>query len=75
MRKLAGLLMIVLGVLQGGWIAYNLFVERLPEFQEPILPVGMTTLASGLIAMGVKWMRDPTLDQGSKIEDNIKNKM
>jgi hypothetical protein len=58
MRKLAGFLMIVLGILQGGWIAYNLFVERLPEFQEPNLPIGMTALAGGLITVGLKWMRE-----------------
>jgi fructose-specific phosphotransferase system IIC component len=59
MRKFAGFLMIVLGILQGIWIAYNLFIERLPEFQEPVLPISLTALASGLITVGIMWLREP----------------
>ena len=62
--------MIVLGILQGGWIAYNLFVERLPEFQEPKLPIGMTVLAGGLITVGLKLMREPRTNLSEDKKDN-----
>ena len=66
MRKLAGFLMIILGILQGMWIVYNLFIERQPEFQEPVLPIGYTTLSLGLITVGIKWLRtDRSLDTGA----------
>ena len=58
--------MIVLGILQGAWIAYNLFFERLPEFQEPMLPIGLTALTSGLITVGLKWMREPRTNENRK---------
>ena len=58
MRKLAGFLMIVLGILQGLWIAYNLFIERQPEFRTPA-SIGRTGLAGGLITVGIAWLRTP----------------
>lgn len=56
MRKLAGFLMIVLGIIQGLWIAYNLFIERLPEFPPPAF-IGLTGLAGALITVGLTWLR------------------
>ena len=61
--------MIVLGILQGIWIAYNLFVERLPEFQKPLLPIGLTALASGLIMVGLKWIREPRSSEIGKLKN------
>ena len=58
-RKVAGFLMIALGIIQGAWIFYNVFIEELPQFQKPIIPIGLTTLSFGLIAVGAEWMKSP----------------
>ena len=54
MEKIAGILMIVLGTLQGIWIGYKLLIENTPEFPNLILPIGLTTVAVVLI----KWAKE-----------------
>lgn len=58
MRKLAGFLMIFLGLLQAAWVFYNLFVERQPEFIDPPILVGYYALPLGLFYVGYKWMTE-----------------
>jgi len=55
MGKVAGILMIVLGTLQGIWIGYKLLIENTPEFPNLILPIGLTTVAVVLM----KWTKEP----------------
>ena len=57
MGKVAGIFMIVLGILQGIWIGYKLLIENTPEFPNLILPICLTTIVVGLI----KWDKDPYL--------------
>jgi len=54
MGKVAGIFMIVLGILQGIWIVYKLLIENTPEFPNLILPIGLTIIVVGLI----KWDKD-----------------
>ena len=51
MGKVAGILMIVLGTLQGIWIGYKLLIENTPEFPNLILPIGLTIIVVGLIKL------------------------
>ena len=51
MVKVAGILMIVLGILQGTWIGYKLLVENTPEFPNLTLPIGLTIIVVGLIKL------------------------
>lgn len=55
MGKVAGILMIVLGTLQGIWIGCKLLIENTPEFPNLILPIGLTTVVVVLI----KWAKEP----------------
>ena len=57
MRKVAGIFMIVLGILQGTWIGYKLIIENTPEFPNLILQIGLTTIVVGLI----KWDKNSYL--------------
>ena len=57
MGKVAGIFMIVLGLLQVIWIGYKLLIENTPEFPNLILPIGLTIIVVGLI----KWDKDPYL--------------
>lgn len=51
MGKVAGIFMIVLGILQGIWIGYKLLIENTPEFPNLILPIGLTIIVVGLIKL------------------------
>jgi len=56
LRKIAGGLMLLLGVALIGWVGFNLFIEMQPEAQEhsaipPLL------VSAGLIFVGQKWIR------------------
>jgi hypothetical protein len=55
-RKIFGLIIFSFGIILGGWIAYNLLIERLPvtEGRNPIIP---SLVASGFLFVGWKWMR------------------
>ena len=56
MRKFLGVLILLMGLCLGGWIFYNLVIERLPETQgrSPIVPIAMSI---GMIFVGVKWIK------------------
>lgn len=56
MRKLAGFLMVFLGILLALWIGYNIFVERLPV-TEGRDPLAALLLSIGLVYVGQKWFR------------------
>ena len=60
-RKFLGLLIALFGVTLAGWIAYNLFIERLPAAQgrSPILPA---LLAIGCLFVGWSWMGGKSAD-------------
>ncbi len=55
-RKFAGVFALLLGVLLGGWVFYNLFIHRMPEAQgrNPIPPIVMAVL---FVVVGIKWIR------------------
>ena len=57
MGKIAGIFIIVLGILQVTWIGYKLLIENTPEFPNLILPIGLITIVVGLI----KWDNNPYL--------------
>lgn len=57
MGKVAGIFMVVLGILQGIWIWYKLLIENTPEFPNLILPIGLTIIVVGLIKLD----KDPYL--------------
>ena len=59
MRRIAGVFVLLMGVILAAWMFYNLFIQRLPETQgRPILPPLL--LCIGLIFVGVKWIRGLT---------------
>ena len=59
MRRLAGALLLFMGGLLLGWIAFNMFVEPLPETRgRPVLP-GLL-FSAGLIYLGLSWIRGRT---------------
>lgn len=51
MGKVAGIFMIVLGILQGTWIGYKVLIENTPEFPNLILPIGLAIIVVGLIKL------------------------
>lgn len=51
MTKLAGILLVVFGLLMGSWIFYNLFIE-LTEVAEATAPGPAITLSLGCILLG-----------------------
>lgn len=51
MGKIAGIFMIVLGILQGAWIGYKVLIENTPEFPNLILPIGLAIIVVGLIKL------------------------
>lgn len=55
MRKLAGISIVVLVILQGIWIGYKLVIENTPEFPNLVLPFGLMSIAAALL----KWSREP----------------
>ena len=57
MGKVAGIFMIVLGILQGTWIGYKVLIENTTEFPNLILPISLIIIVVGLI----KWDKDPHL--------------
>lgn len=56
MKKIAGVLMLLMAVVLLGWIGYNLFIETLPE-AEGRNPIWALTFSAGLIYVGQKWVR------------------
>ena len=55
-RRLAGVAVVMLGVILGGWVAYNLFIHRLPETQGRS-PIPAIAISAVFIYVGVKWIR------------------
>lgn len=59
MKRIAGAFILLMGVVLGGWMFYNLFIHRLPETQgRPIIPPLL--LCFSFIYVGVKWLRGQT---------------
>jgi len=58
-RRIAGVFVLFLGLILGGWIFYNLFIHRMPETQgRPVVgPIGVTI---ALIYVGIKWIQGKT---------------
>jgi hypothetical protein len=58
-RRFLGVIIFLFGLILAGWIAYNLFVQRLPEAQgrSPIVP---SLVAVGFLYVGWKWIRGET---------------
>ena len=55
MKRLAGILIILLGVWLMCWIGYNVFIERLPEATgSPFLSF---ILVLGFFYVGIKWIK------------------
>ena len=52
MKRLAGFLLVVFGLVLAGWVAYNLFIERLPETkgQNPL-----PAIVNSLLFLWVGW--------------------
>jgi hypothetical protein len=59
--KALGLILILLGAALLGWVAYNLFVERLPETKgrDPFGPIkfGVLMIGAGVIVLREPWHR------------------
>jgi hypothetical protein len=55
MKKLLGLIMVLLGIVLGGWVGYNLLVQRLPEAQGKS-PIPAIVFTVALLAVGCKWI-------------------
>ncbi len=64
-KRVIGGLMLLLGVIQLGWIGYNVLIERLPETQgrSPILP---TLFGIGLLYVGFTWVKGKPDEEGGK---------
>jgi hypothetical protein len=60
-RKFLGLLIALFGAVLVGWIAYNLFIERLPAAQGRN-PIPAALVAAGCLFVGWKWMGDQDAD-------------
>ncbi len=58
MRRIFGVLMLVLGAVLTCWIAYNLLIERQPTATGSPLPA--MVFCAGLIYVGTKWVRGET---------------
>lgn len=55
-RRAAGACMLLLACALTAWIAYNLFVERLPETANQS-PLPALLLCVGLLYVGAHWIR------------------
>ena len=55
MRRFAGVLIVMIVILQGVWIAYKLLIENTPEFPNLILPFGLISIAAAFL----KWSKEP----------------
>ncbi len=56
MKRIAGAFVLLMGVALAAWMFYNLFVHTLPEAHGRLV-VPPLLLCSGLIYVGVKWLR------------------
>ncbi len=54
-RKLAGVLLILLGLALGGWVFYNLFIEMQPA-AEGRSPIPALIFMAGLLYLGFKYL-------------------
>lgn len=57
MKKLLGVVSLLMGLGIGGWIAYNYLVEMQPAARgrNPLLPIAMSTL---FVYQGWRWLRE-----------------
>ncbi len=55
-RRMAGVVVLLLGVVLGVWVLYNLFIQRDPEARgrSPIAAIGVSAV---FIYVGTKWIR------------------
>ena len=58
-RRIAGALSLLLGLILGGWIFFNLFIHRMPETEgRPV--VGPILLTVAFIYVGIRWLQGKT---------------
>jgi len=59
LRRLFGVPVLFMGLALGGWMIYNLFIERLEETtRHPEVPGILVSL--GLLYVGTRWIRGQT---------------
>ena len=70
-----GTLAILLGIVIAMWLAYNVFVQTLPEFQNPINPMSyvfpfvMIGVGLGMLRKGIRGVPQHKLPD--RTEDNL----
>lgn len=62
MKKLFGVLAVTIGVAIAGWVLYNTFIERQPEYRPGVKPLGF---AAAMIGVGVYWIRGSSRAAGT----------
>ena len=60
MKRILGGLMILMGLILGGWIVYNLLVQRQPEGTGN--PLGPLVFTAGLLFVGTMWARGKAIE-------------
>lgn len=55
MKRIAGGMVLVLGLSLSGWLSYNLFVQEMPEMAGRS-PIAGLVLSAALIFFGLKWL-------------------
>ncbi len=62
MRRILGIVCLVIGISLLGWVAYNLFVELQPE-AEGRSPYSAIMFSAVMIYIGLQWIRNHTISE------------